>query len=68
RRTTCDELFLAARKDYLDPPSRHDFCYMNDRCHTCGALHWVAEQVLHPPKNSRSPYGMCCNHGKVALQ
>ncbi|KAK7027193.1 hypothetical protein R3P38DRAFT_2777262 [Favolaschia claudopus] len=21
-----------------------------------------------PPKNSRSPYGMCCNHGKVALQ
>ncbi|KAK7016000.1 hypothetical protein R3P38DRAFT_2718697, partial [Favolaschia claudopus] len=41
---------------------------MNDRCPTCGALHWVAEQVLHPPKNSRSPYGMCCNHGKVALQ
>ncbi|KAK7041152.1 hypothetical protein R3P38DRAFT_3453340, partial [Favolaschia claudopus] len=68
RRTTCDELFLAARKDYLAPPSRHDLCYMNDRCPTCGALHWVADQVLHPPKNSRSPYGMCCNHGKVALQ
>ncbi|KAK7013433.1 hypothetical protein R3P38DRAFT_3362841 [Favolaschia claudopus] len=66
RRTTCDELFVAARKDYLDPPSRHDLGYMNDRCPTCGALHWVAEQV--PPKNSRSPYGMCCNHGKVALQ
>ncbi|KAK6984399.1 hypothetical protein R3P38DRAFT_2437498, partial [Favolaschia claudopus] len=41
---------------------------MNGRCPTCGALHWVAEQVLHPSKNSRSPYGMCCNHGMVALQ
>ncbi|KAK6987663.1 hypothetical protein R3P38DRAFT_3374602 [Favolaschia claudopus] len=55
RRTTRDELFLAARKDYQDPPSRHDLGYMNDRCPACGALHWVVEQVIHPPKNSRSP-------------
>ncbi|KAK7012561.1 hypothetical protein R3P38DRAFT_2550125 [Favolaschia claudopus] len=45
----------------LHPPSRHDLGHMNDRCPTRGALHWVAE-------HSRSPYGMCCNHGMVALQ
>ncbi|KAF7372308.1 ATP-dependent DNA helicase [Mycena venus] len=62
-----NELFMIARGDYHDPPSRHDLGQMDDPCPACGALHWEAEKVSKPPTESRSPYGLCCNHGKVAL-
>ncbi|KAJ6524437.1 hypothetical protein DFH09DRAFT_1329491 [Mycena vulgaris] len=62
-----DELFMVARREYRDPVSRHDLGNMDDACPTCGALHWEAEKVVQTPKDSRSPYGLCCNHGKVAL-
>lgn len=57
---------MAARREYRDPESRHDLGRMDDACSDCGALHWEAEKVVKPPKDA-SPYGMCCNHGKVLL-
>ncbi|KAJ7889099.1 hypothetical protein B0H14DRAFT_3429759 [Mycena olivaceomarginata] len=60
------QLFVAARQAYRDPESRHDLGRMDDVCSDCGALHWEAEKVVKPPKDA-SPYGVCCNHGKVSL-
>jgi hypothetical protein len=57
---------LAGRREYRDPESRHDLGPMDDPCSDCGALHWEAEKVSRPPANV-SPYGICCNHGKVSL-
>ncbi|KAJ7328011.1 hypothetical protein DFH08DRAFT_816172 [Mycena albidolilacea] len=58
---------MVARREYRDPESRHDFGPMDDVCPSCEALHWEEEKVVAPPKDTRSPYNISSNHGKVAL-
>ncbi|KAJ7362417.1 hypothetical protein DFH08DRAFT_1024576 [Mycena albidolilacea] len=67
RQAVTRQLLMVACREYCDPESRHDFGPMEDVCPSCKALHWEEEKVVTPPKNARSPYGICCNHGKVAL-
>ncbi|PPQ82287.1 hypothetical protein CVT25_008437 [Psilocybe cyanescens] len=61
-----ENLFLAARKPYRDPPQRHDLGLMDVPCPSCSALHWMDEKLsdsskLHPR------FGTCCMGGKVQL-
>lgn len=58
--------FLAARRPYQDPISRHDLGRMDILCSSCGALHWRAE-MLSRSTAAAPRFGMCCNQGQVRL-
>ncbi len=55
-----------ARLLYTDPPARHDCGRMNIECPHCKGLHWLNERIA-ASSASRPAFGMCCNHGKIAL-
>lgn len=58
---------MAARRPYIDPPTRHDLGHMNIACPHCSALHWNDERTQKSARYSTPAFGMCCNHGKVQL-
>lgn len=60
-------LFMIARRPYVDPPERHDLGPMNVECPYCRALHWNAERTAESMKSATPAFGTCCNHGKVRL-
>ncbi|KAG9220408.1 hypothetical protein CCMSSC00406_0006673 [Pleurotus cornucopiae] len=60
-------LFMAARRPYREPESRHDLGRMNVPCPHCGALHWADERVNRSRRTAAPEFGMCCDHGKVCL-
>lgn len=60
-------LFMIARRPYVDPPERHDLGPMNVECPHCRALHWNAERTVESMKSTTPAFGTCCNHGKVRL-
>jgi len=39
---------------------------MNIECPDCGALHWIAERILHSGK-THPKFEKCCKHGSVSL-
>ena len=39
---------------------------MNIECPDCGALHWIAERILHSGK-THPKFEKCCKHGGVSL-
>jgi hypothetical protein len=61
-----DLLFLACRRSYQEPRSRHDLGSMDVVCHWCGARHWMGERVSHSSR-SNPIFPLCCNSGKVVL-
>ncbi|KAJ6535291.1 hypothetical protein DFH09DRAFT_1325118 [Mycena vulgaris] len=58
--------FLAARQPYEEPERCHDLGRMSFKCPHCDALHWVGEKIAKS-KEDAPLFGMCCNHGKVAI-
>ncbi|KAF9486639.1 hypothetical protein BDN71DRAFT_1564663, partial [Pleurotus eryngii] len=64
---TATNLFMAARRAYIDPPTRHDLGYMNIQCPHCSALHWNDERTYDSRRRATPAFGTCCNHGKVQL-
>ena len=59
-------LFLAARRPYEEPITRHDLGSMDVTCSHCGALHWLSERRVDSSKQ-HPVFGTCCNSGKVML-
>lgn len=60
------QLYLAARRPYQEPVTRHDLGRMDVECIHCRALHWMAEKVSGSTANT-ALFGMCCLHGKVKI-
>ncbi|KAL4258381.1 hypothetical protein AB1N83_008829 [Pleurotus pulmonarius] len=65
--TSATDLFMAARRAYIDPPTRHDLGRMNIQCPHCSALHWNDERTYNSRRCLTPAFGTCCNHGKVQL-
>jgi hypothetical protein len=61
-----NSLFLAARRPYQEPPSRHDIGRMNVKCAWCGALHWMSEKVVRSSIGNPD-FPLCCDSGNVVL-
>jgi hypothetical protein len=53
-----------ARQHYAEPLPVHDIGHLVHECAHCHALHWQAE---HVHSKGGWGYGICCNHGTVAL-